>query len=513
MAADQGPQKASKEARDVMEKATTHFLVKLKLDKKSVPENLVEWSQGVKDWMDATNRSWVAKEKGCVQVPDDQVHRVQLQIGAANMYRHKEQTVKKEEDDSGKESGENEVQGFTMSEYLQTIARRTAENEDLNEEKDTQEKGVYFVDTTLVCTDEEKEFLSKKGFTFAQVKIPGIVKKIVAWCPVETKEKREARFLVWYALVESLTPALDRKLWHHIMIGNCWGLIQFITNRFGQDREEQQSEKWYARLESLSANKEKGFDLFVAEVNRLYLDADTLGITLDPVHMRSKIRDALVRGGNEEFLDEWVTALRFENLARTADPAVGRWEIEKILGTMRTGIVTKENIAKTMKPVKGSSDLQKEVDELKKKILRLSAGGQSEKAKKRGGERPTWAGVCEGFQRDKCVFANCRLKHIKLNSEEKEKLSEWVKNRRERNTKQREGAAGAGGKDSSKKSCLNCGKEGHLADACWGKKGQARNVKAIKKALVDLLQGQDFEELLQEAKLMAKVQVRAEESE
>jgi len=434
-------------------------------------------------------------------------------------------TIKKE----GAEGVEKDSP-LSIQERLKKAARETAERREklaraAGEKKDEhEEKEVYFVNAAIAVGEDEAESFMDEGYWLVEVDLPNEGK---FYCMLETDEQREERIFVWHQIVKTLTKGkrgLAKELWKHIPIGDCFSLVKFIRDRFGRDRYSEQSTKWHATLDSLST-KNKGFDIFCAEIKKILMDAKTVGIAYDRVNMRNKVRDAIERGGNEAWQAEWKDAIKQEAREKAREPASFReWAVEELLEAMRAGVMVEKGGA-------GQSDgdrLRKEVEELKKQIKKFSAS-PAKSAEKTG----NLLTVCSKFQDDKCKTAGCKFSHTKLSQDDKTKLRETLKKRwEERAAKGGAGPASqAGPAAASIGSCYKCGEAGHMAIACkksevtcfkCGKDGhkaaacsvKTPNKRAVKKTmLVDLLQEQDFEELLQEAKLMAKVQVRAEESE
>lgn len=483
MLANQSSQK-NRGSNESLLRAAEHLLVKIELDDKGVPVNFADWETGLNKWVGAVDMTWMVDPDGNVQVPADQLVRVLAHSNAARVIKSQTDVVKIEEGSSEKHQKKD-----SGSDLLRMIAKRTAGLKAESESGKVLDKTVYFVDTGIACTEKEARELESEGYVFAEVKLSARKFSGQMWyCPVESKSKRESRFFGWGEIEKTLS-ALEKSLWEHLPLGDGCGLVGFIKDRFGRDRSEQQSNKWHKRLGDLRVDKKKGFDIFLTEVKKLLEDAKVLGINYDGTNIRNKVKESIFAGGNTVLQNEWVNAARVEARELKRDPSLLKWSVPEILEEMRAGVmVTENNQVVGSTQVGGGSNLQREVDELKRQIKRFQSS-KGETGSSGPGGRPVWLGVCGFFQEGTCNKTSCLFKHTLLSEEDKAKLKEHIKKKNDLKT----GTSGSNGGFTG--DCFKCGKAGHRANKCPSKTNAS-----IKKTMVDWMKRKDFPEIWEDAK-------------
>jgi len=533
---DKTAEKVEKEENVI---ASKHLLLSLVVDKKNgLPLNLAKWQRGVHQWVSKVDLHFAMGMNGSVQIPEDNLARVRAHTIAESVVKTERSESSKIDltaSSSSKSAQPAETAKEKIAKLFEKAAKRTAEHEADEAKKSGRKtfKKVLFADTETVFTDSEASELEALGMVLSEVKLQGDQYKSGKWfCRAEDKKKRERRYFGWRE-IESTLGQLDKTLWEHIAIGDMRALTQLVMDTFGKDQIAEQDRLWHARLDSLRLEKDKGFEVFAAEVKKLVGDAEEVGIKYSALNLRHRVQDAISKGGNKIFNAEWVEAERVEARLLRKDPKAGALTVLEMLDEMKTGIASAQRSERYMG---GSESIKKTVaEELEKQIKKVSGQpGTLFPAKAEDSETKKLLSMCSKFQNDKCFNTACKFSHTKLSLEDKEKLRELLKKRFEaRGGKTGGGAsptgAGAGGaQERAKVTCYNCQEQGHIASACskpikcnkCGKNGHkavdctekggvARGVgkKAIKKALVDLLQecGEDFtlEELL-EVKKAAK---------
>lgn len=468
MLAGSSTQKTGKGQESLLEAAKA-LLVVIKINEQATSENYPEWITGLENFVNTTDvLAFVLGADGNVQVPPDQVYKVQADRSVQQAL--KRIVVKTEVDEGGAEKKLEKQKESEGDADLFLQAAKFAAARKAKAPKQTGEKhAVYFVDTDCVFDGEQAAKLASRH-VLIEVELP----EGTYWCPVETQAKRDNRFFVW-RIIETTLVNIEKRLWEHIPLGNIFLLVQFVKNMCGKERAEQQSNKWHSNLENLRLDKKKGFDFFIAEVNKILVDAKILEIHYDQTNVRNKVRDAIVRGGGEVLNDQWVRAIVAEAKQLRKKPDTPKWSIPKILDEMRPGVLATQSTQRSLatvggRVVDGSRDLQKENEELKKLIKKFqSSVNQGFQSSVNQGDNPGWWGVCGDFQEGACTRPNCRYKHTVLGPEDKLKLQEH------RSKKAAENAQGGGGRK-------------------W--KGQAGGRKAnIKKTLVDWAKRDDWADI------------------
>lgn len=278
--------------------------------------------------------------------------------------------------------------------------------------------------------------------------------------------------MVFSMIKKSIRNAVDDALWTTtVVVGDCYSLIEIVSERFGKDRVEERYLSYYKKLESLKVMKSKDFDSWYSnykEVNRegtllekgempewylkisLKLAVEDSGDVYlqtawqDTENQHALKRKALRKAGKEladdEFflLDTFLEHVRLKYVSINPDSNVS---------IKRNGNVSK----KGGKNAKRLLLMEKDVDEMNMEELKqvltfkmAEKGGTAGKSTGSGRKFYCWA-----YQDDKCTMgSSCKFLHEKATGEELKALK-------------------AKRKDAYATTvCKNCEKTGHRTKDC-----------------------------------------------
>ena len=228
------------------------------------------------------------------------------------------------------------------------------------------------------------------------------------FAPVEDEKKSQLRQLFAVSFLEKSLEVLGGSMWRHIAIGDCFGLMSFIKERFGQDMREAKLSLFYARFLSL-ANMGNiiDFDLWYAHI----LEVNEMGVVVGEEPSESFYRHILTKSvlssKNTSLITAWQQSRHAETTRERALRKTGVEVVRTLDGFMtavREQYVILCDTART----------HNNVPEHNKQVL--LAGKKT-------------AGACVYFNLEQgCnkLDSVCRFRHIKVFGKELENLKKMV---------------------------------------------------------------------------------------